>query len=193
MLNNAFHVSYQWKKLRTCEKSNSNLLCSNARDRHSFNGGFAGLPRIVCTIILLPFLYIIFEVKWSEVAQSCPTLCDPMDCSPPGSSIYGIFQARILEWVAMSFSRGTSWPRDWTRVSCIVGRHFIIWATLASIKPHPLVSHTWPKTVILSIQNLLGIASKWYFLLTGCLDVRIIKPRVLYDHIFHNSRKSTRE
>ena len=45
--------------------------------------------------------------KESEVAQSCPTLCDPMDCSPPGSSIHGILQARILEWVAISFSRGS--------------------------------------------------------------------------------------
>ena len=48
------------------------------------------------------------------VTQSCPTLCNPMDCSPPGFSIHGILQARILEWVAISFSRGTSWPRDWT-------------------------------------------------------------------------------
>ena len=47
----------------------------------------------------------------SEVAQLCPTLCDPMDCSPPGSSIHGIFQARVLEWVAISFSRGSSQPR----------------------------------------------------------------------------------
>ena len=54
------------------------------------------------------------------VAQSCPTLCDPMDCSPPGSSVHGILQARILEWVAIPFSKGSSWPRDRTRVSCIV-------------------------------------------------------------------------
>ena len=67
--------------------------------------------------------------KESEVTQLCMTLCDPMDCSLPGSSIHGIFQARILEWVAISFSRRSSWPRDWTRVSCIVGRHFTIWAT----------------------------------------------------------------
>ena len=44
----------------------------------------------------------------------CPTFCDPVDCSLPGSSIHGIFQARILEWVAISFSRRSSWPRDWT-------------------------------------------------------------------------------
>ena len=67
--------------------------------------------------------------KWNEVAQSCPTLCDPMDCSLPGSSVHGIFQARILEWVAISFSRGSSWPRDRTQVSGIVGRCFTVWPT----------------------------------------------------------------
>ena len=51
--------------------------------------------------------------------QSCPTLCDPIDGSPPGSSVPGILQARTLEWVAISFSRGSSWPRDQTHVSCI--------------------------------------------------------------------------
>ena len=62
--------------------------------------------------------------KWSEseVTQSCPMLCDPMDCSPPGSSIHGIFQARGLEWSATAFSRGYSGPSDQTQVSHIVGR-----------------------------------------------------------------------
>ena len=64
----------------------------------------------------------------SEVAQSCPTLCDPMDCSLPGSSLHGILQARILEWVAISFSRGSSRSRDRTLASCIPGRHFNLWA-----------------------------------------------------------------
>ena len=63
------------------------------------------------------------------VAQSCPTLCDPRDCSLPGSSVHGILQARILEWVAIPFSRGPSQPRDWTQVSCIAGKFFTIWAT----------------------------------------------------------------
>ena len=62
----------------------------------------------------------------SEVAQSCATLCDPMDCSPPGSSVHGIFQARVLDWVAISFSRVSSQTRDQTRVSCVVGRRFTI-------------------------------------------------------------------
>ena len=60
------------------------------------------------------------------VAQSCPILCDPMDCSPPGSSVHGISQARILEWVAIPFSRGSSRPRVWTWVSCIAGRFFTV-------------------------------------------------------------------
>ena len=71
------------------------------------------------------FLLQCMKVKSdSEVAQSCPTLSDPMDCSLPGSSIHGIFQARVLEWGAIAFSRGSSQPRDRTRVSCTAGRSF---------------------------------------------------------------------
>ena len=63
-----------------------------------------------------------------EVTQSCPTLCDPMDYSLPGSSICGVFQARILEWVAISFSRRSSPPRDRTQVSQTAGRLFTVCA-----------------------------------------------------------------
>ena len=63
------------------------------------------------------------------IAQSFPTLCDPMGSSLPGTSVYGILQARILEWVAIPFSRGSSQPRDQTWVSCIAGRLFTVWAT----------------------------------------------------------------
>ena len=69
------------------------------------------------------------EVKWNEVTHSCPTLCDPMDFSLPGSSVHGVFQVRVLEWAAISFSRGYSRPRDQTQVSRIVGRCFTVWAT----------------------------------------------------------------
>ena len=72
---------------------------------------------------------------WAGVcAQSCPTLCDPMDCSPPGTSAHGIFQARRLEWVAVSYSRESSQPRDWTRVSCIgtqILYHYTTWDALS--------------------------------------------------------------
>ena len=65
----------------------------------------------------------------SEVAQLCLTLCDPMDSNLPGSAVHGILQARILERAAISFSRGSSQPRDRTQVSCIADRRFTIWAT----------------------------------------------------------------
>ena len=58
------------------------------------------------------------------VAQLSLTLCDPMDCSPPGSSIHEIFQARILQWVAISFSKGSSQPRDRAWVFCTAGIFF---------------------------------------------------------------------
>ena len=61
------------------------------------------------------------------VAQSCLTLCDPMDCSLPGFSVHGILQARKLEWVAIPFSRGSSWHMDWTQVSHMAGRFFTVW------------------------------------------------------------------
>ena len=59
-----------------------------------------------------------------KMKVKCPTLCDPMDC--PGSSIHGIFQARVLQWVAISLSRGFSWPRDRTQVSHVAGRSFTV-------------------------------------------------------------------
>ena len=66
------------------------------------------------------------------VTQSCPTLCNPMGCSPPGSSVRGVLQARILEWVAMSFSRASSWSGDWTHVLCVprTGRCVLYHCTL---------------------------------------------------------------
>ena len=69
----------------------------------------------------------------SSSAMSQVTLCDPMDYSPTGCSVHGILQARILKLVAIPFSRGSSWPRDWTRVSCIAGRLFIIWVSRGAI------------------------------------------------------------
>ena len=66
-----------------------------------------------------------------SAAQSCPILCSIMDCSLPGSSVHGILQARTLEWVAISFSRGSSWPRDLTRISCVscIGRWILFHCT----------------------------------------------------------------
>ena len=58
------------------------------------------------------------------VVLLCPTLCNPMDYSLPGSSVHGILQARMLEWVAISLSRGSSWPGDWTHISCLAAGFF---------------------------------------------------------------------
>ena len=96
-----------------------------------FNRRFLGEQKISSLPVFLwhCLIHLPSNLLWNEVAQSCPTLCDPMDCSLPGSSIHGIFRARVLEWVASSFSRRSSWPRDWTWVSRIVGKCFTVWAT----------------------------------------------------------------
>ena len=78
--------------------------CSSADDKEN----------MVCIYV---FVYML-------VTQSCLTLYEPLDCSPPGSSVHDILQAWILEWVAISLSRGSSQPRDWTQVACIAGRFF---------------------------------------------------------------------
>ena len=91
-------------------------------------------------------------------AQSCLTLCDPMYCSPPGSSIHGLCQARILEWVAISFSRGSSRPRDRTQVSRLAGRQKQMQADALTSEPpgKPLSGHRgW------QVHNLQNELSLW--------------------------------
>ena len=96
----------------------------------------------------------------SEVAQSCPTL-QPVDCSPPSSSVHGILQARILKWVAISFSRGSSQPRDRTQVSHIAGRCFNLCATREALKYKDIVSQkTSYRDTDLQIQVLTSKISR---------------------------------
>ena len=71
-------------------------------------------------------IIIIILIDVCLVTQSCLTLCEPMDCSPPGFSVHGILQARILEWVVIHFSKGSSQLRDQTQVSRVAGRFFTI-------------------------------------------------------------------
>ena len=82
------------------------------------------------------------KFKISHVKSMIQLLCNPRDFTPPGSSVLGISQARILEWVAISSSRGSSWPRDWTRVSCIGRQILYCWATKEAY---------WMVTALLSI------------------------------------------
>ena len=98
------------------------------------------------------------------VTQLYPTLWDPMDCSPPSSSVHGILQARILEWVVIPVSR-SSWPRDQTWISCIGGRVFTIWATetleITLLFYH--LSHPLSLPSKLSIQNISYLNYFLYF------------------------------
>ena len=90
------------------------------------------------------------------VAQLCLTLCNPMDFSPPGSAVNGIFQARMLEWAAISSSRGSSWPRDLTYVSHIAGWFFTVWASNNDSESETCsVSNSlWPHGLILQARIL---------------------------------------
>ena len=103
-----------------------------------------------------------------SVGKSDPTLCNPTDCSPPGSSVYGILQARILEWLVILFSKGSSQPRDRTQISCIAGRFFTVWAT----REAPLLSRcqsggmffqviylAFSLSVVLSLSTLLSLCA----------------------------------
>ena len=91
-------------------------------------------------------------------AQLCLSLCDPMGCSLPGLSVHGIFQARILERVVISFSRGSSQPRDQTQVSCTAGRFFTIWAPGIWVQLGP-----WNRASLLAqtVKNLPAIQETW--------------------------------
>ena len=100
------------------------------------------------------------------VTQLCLTLCDPMECNPPASSVRGILQARILEWVSISFSRGSSRPRDLTQVSCIAGRFFT--------------------------TELSGKPSKQFICLTNISDQRLIVAISFLAHVWGLELKKPR-
>ena len=100
-----------------------------------------------------------------------PTLCDPTDCSLPGSSVHRILQARILEWVVISFSRGSFQPRDQTlqAVSCIVGRFFTYWATREALNPSQTLKF-YPSPA----KTIHGVTLEWHWIaLLWCLIGRV--------------------
>ena len=109
-----------------------------------------GVHRAECVSFFIP----VFLSPWSMpgplcvsvcvlVAQLCLTPCDPMGCSPPDSPVPGILRARMLKWVATSFSRGSSQPRDQTQVSCTAGRFFTIRPTREACLDHCRVSNNF--------------------------------------------------
>ena len=104
--------------------------------------------------------WLILPCVHAKSLQLRPTLCDPLDCSPQGSSIHGILQARILEWVAISSSRGSSQPRDQTWVSCITSRFFTLWVTREA--PRQLYQVPYSQALRIRMTNLVGHYSSNY-------------------------------
>ena len=143
--------------------------------------------------VLAQFLY--WKVKvLSRALSLCPTLCNPKHCSLPGFSVHGISQARILEWIAIPFSRGSCQPRDQTQVSCIPRNFFTIWVTRSHItfeqlSLHSLFQLSWPAFHFSwpSLDNyincfwnifwfpqilpILWLPLKYYFLQKACPDL----------------------
>ena len=116
--------------LPTVENNKSQMTSSWAWQLSAFPFFGLWIYADIVPLLKMPFLALFFKhLKVKVKLLSCPTFCDPVDCNRPGSSIHGIFQARILEWVAIFFSRGSSWHQDWTQVSRIAGKLFTLWAT----------------------------------------------------------------
>ena len=120
------HRSVRWRKLFT-KHLHLNCLRMNRR----IDSKWLKIPNQPLHLYPLLHLYIYLWVC-AKLLQSCPTLCNPVDCSPPGSFVHRILQARILDWVAIPSSRKSSWPRNWTHISCGIftteplGKHLYI-------------------------------------------------------------------
>ena len=115
-------------------------------------------------VSLFPTVFFVV-CAWS-VTKLCPTLCEPVDCSLPGSSVYGISQARILEWVAVSSSRGSSRPRNQTHISCVscIGRRILYhWSTREAMFIIILLLMASSYWALLVCQALHWIPSLLYF------------------------------
>ena len=120
----------------------------------------------------------------SLVAQLCLTLCNPMDYSLPGSSVNEISQARILEWVAISFSRVSSQPRNWTQISCIAGRFFTNWANLLICTLHimPFSGFLKPYATNYSVISIFKL----------CLGIISFPPSIKCVQVFSILKQSNR-
>ena len=119
----SIHLSSVWKTFQP-------FLCTFVKSYLSFKHfGIGSIHYLFHKLLTLIPKENLLSCKWKVrvlVAQSCMTLCDPVDCSLSGSSVHVILQARVLEWVAIPCSKGSSQPRDQTRVSCFAGRFFTI-------------------------------------------------------------------
>ena len=139
---NFFQSCGHWWVFQICPSIYCSTLTASAFRIWNSSAGIPSLPLALLIIMLLKAHLTshsrmsgsrwVTTQSWllvciAKLLQSCLTLCDPVDCCPPGFSAHGILQARILEWIAVSSSRGSSWPRDWTRVSYVscIDRQFL--------------------------------------------------------------------
>ena len=133
-------------------------------------------------VILFYFIFLHMMVK-VLVTQLYLTLCHPRDYSPPGSFVHGILQARILEWVAISFPRRSSWPRNQTQVSFIAGRIFTVWATKKQCHQNRDIFLVRSAGLTLSIVRLVS-GFKWstinYYLGTVSIQKIIFRSQLFF-------------
>ena len=110
-------------------------------------------PAFSCLQLIINVSFGVSYMLSPKLLQSHLTLCNPVDCSPPGFSVHGILQARVLEWVAMPSSRGSSQPKDWTQVSHIADGFFTIWSR-------------WPNIIVNFYFMSLGF-TRWHCSISG--------------------------
>ena len=131
----------------------------------------------VMSLIIQSFVGKVMSLlSTNEVAQSCPTLYDPMDCRPPGSCVHGISQARILEWVAISFSRGSSWPRDWTCVSLALQANSYHWTTREAQLIH---TTAWESAVSACFACIVDVRTLVHIFCLECSILLMLQEDIL--------------
>ena len=134
-------LSSKWVTIRDllyrAQETQLNVLCKPGWEQSLGENGYMYMYGRVPSLSTWNYHSVVNQLC-VLVAHLCPILWDPKDCSPPSSSVHGILQARILEWLAIPFSRESSWPRDWTWVFCIAGRFFFtVWTTREALPHRP--------------------------------------------------------
>ena len=141
----------------SCSLQSSRKTCNRGRNKEM---GWPLLPVAPSECRVCPHMVSLYSIKSKVlVTQSCLTLWDPKDCSLPGSSVHAILQARILEWVVISCSRGSSQPRDWSPVSHVAGGCFTVWATWDAVgcaKWTHLLQAALGEAVLLQVEVLFN-------------------------------------
>ena len=168
------HLRLTQGRLQNC--SGNHRLGSDSKNAKSLCLGWCVTQqKLTDTPSMAEFISIL---SLCSVAKSCPTLCDPMCCAPLGSLVYGILQARRQEWAAISSSRVSSWPREWTRVSWLAGRFFTL-SYQESPYPYKGLYTFLPQYLCPIWGHLLCWRSlKWMHM--GCSGITLLQARVKY-------------